>query len=479
MSAPPIRSQRPQVFALPGSPGVGALLGAWRHRPGLAALDSAGGAPARWSLVAFDPDRRAPAPRDLAGVRALARAVAPPDAPLPGPFHGGFLGALAYDLGVAGEGLALPADPWDTPPVAGGLYTDFVAIDHARGEAWLVLDAAADDGRPPVERRRAELEAELAGAPEERDAAAGVAGAGGVGPLVRHVPADAYRGRVERVRELIAAGEVYQVNLAHRFTRRTRGHPVDLYRRLRAIHPAPYQGYLAWGGAPELPGGALLSASPELLLECVGREARTRPIKGTAGRGATPEEDDEQRRMLLASAKDRAELAMIVDLERNDLARVAVPGSVRVEGLPSLESYASVHHLVADVRATLSPGLDGGDALAALFPGGSITGAPKLRSMEILAELEGEGRGFFSGSLGFLDARGHAAFDILIRTLVWRPAAGGEVGFHVGGGITWASDAAAEERETLQKGAALAAALCGEGEPRETLGAVVTSPGPG
>jgi para-aminobenzoate synthetase component 1 len=145
---------------------------------------------------------------------------------------------------------------------------------------------------------------------------------------------------------------------------------------------------------------------------------------------------------------------------------------VRVADLASVESYAAVHHLVADVHARLAPGRDAHDALAALFPGGSVTGAPKLRAMECIAALEGAGRGFFCGSLGFLDLRGHARFNILIRTLVWRPRAGGdgEVSFHVGGGITWRSEAAAEDRETLAKGAALAAALSAPGGPPDTLG---------
>jgi para-aminobenzoate synthetase component 1 len=222
-------------------------------------------------------------------------------------------------------------------------------------------------------------------------------------------------------------------------------------------------GYLAWGAGPD---GALLSASPELLLEVRGRRARTRPIKGTIARGADEAEDRANKAELCASEKDLAELAMIVDLERNDLGRIARAGSVRVREFPALESYAALHHLVADVECELRPQSTALDALLAVFPGGSITGAPKLRSMEVIAELEGEGRGFFTGALGFLDTRGDACFNILIRTLVWRPRAEGqgEVSFHVGGGITWRSNAKAEEREARIKGAALAAAL---GSPDE------------
>ena len=166
---------------------------------------------------------------------------------------------------------------------------------------------------------------------------------------------------------------------------------------------------------------------------------------------------------------------MIVDLERNDLARVARPGSVVVGPFPRRMSFATVHHLLADVEARLADGEDALSALAVLYPGGSITGAPKLASMELLARLEEEGRGFFTGSLGFVDVRGEACFNILIRTITWhaRGGAGGDralAEFHAGGGITWRSDAHAEEEETRIKGAALTAVLCGEGEPRETLG---------
>ena len=150
---------------------------------------------------------------------------------------------------------------------------------------------------------------------------------------------------------------------------------------------------------------------------------------------------------------------MIVDLVRNDLGRIARPGRVWVEGHPRLESYARVHHLMGDVVCEPRADVDGIDILAALFPGGSVTGAPKLRAMEIIAELEGEGRGFFTGSLGFVDTRGHAAFNILIRTLLWRPP--GEFSFRVGGGITWSSDAGREDAETLDKAAGLIAALAG------------------
>ncbi len=436
-----------------------------RDRRSPVLLDSAGGSPRRFSLLAWDP-LPPPPPRGLPGLRERLGRLEdrsagrlPPG--FPDVFRGGFLGALAYDLGVAGEEMqSLPAEPWGQPRAVGGLYVDFLVRDEVAGRNWLVLAEDPGDGRPCAAVRREEIVDALARphpaarAPRSRT------------PLARCVSSEEHRDRIERAREAIAAGDIYQANLAHRLLREVEGDPVDLYLRLRRCNPGPYAGFARFEG------GAILAASPELLLELdrdeEGPVARTRPIKGTIPRGATPDEDRENAARLLASEKDLAELAMIVDLERNDLGRVARAGSVRVEAFPRLESYASVHHLVADVTARPEPGRDAVDVLAALFPGGSITGAPKLASMEVIAELEGEGRGFSYGSMGMIDLAGRARWNILIRTLLWRPRPDrgegvGEVAFRVGGGITWGSVAADEEEESLAKGRALERAL--EGEP--------------
>jgi para-aminobenzoate synthetase component 1 len=441
------------------------LLSRLRARRGLVALDSAAGSPRDWSLVAFDPLVEVPTPQSIAQIRgALAALEVRGGDPIPGPYHGGFVGALAYDIGVAGErGLSLPDDPWHTPRIAGGVYVDFVVRDERAGRAWLVLHEIAGLERPSLVERRAEIEALLA------QPCARTSVPRPLGPLVRETSPAEHMRRIEELRERIADGDLYQANLAHRFERRIAGHPVDLYARLRRVNPAPYMAYLAWEAglaapATDFPRGALLSASPELFFEFDGVTARTRPIKGTAARSPDPRVDHENARALVTSTKDRAELAMIVDLERNDLGRVARIGSVRTEAFPRLESYAAVHHLTADVTAEIAEGRDAIDILEALFPGGSITGAPKVAAMRQIARLEGAGRGFFTGALGFVDVRGHAAWNILIRTLVWRPCGGGdgEVSFHVGGGITWSSNAAAEERETLFKAEKLLETLAGE-----------------
>jgi len=460
---------RPRVIELDGARGRLELfecLSRLRERRRPCLLDSASGVPRRFSLLAFDPLPPAPPPISsgggprVAALRAfLGRLRFEEGDPLPPWFRGGFLGALAYDLGVEGEPLALPDEPFGFPLVVGGLYTDFLVRDEQAARTWLVLGEEPGDGREVVDERRERVLAALEHPwPTPR-------GLRPRGPLTRCVEAAEQCARVERARAAIAAGEIYQANLAYRSTRLVEGDPVELYARLRRLHPGPYLGFLGWEG------GALLSGSPELLLQVErdedGLRALTRPIKGTSRRGDTAEQDRASAAGLLASAKDLAELTMIVDLERNDLGRVALPGSVVVGDFPRLESYATVHHLVADVSARLADGLDGLDVLGSLFPGGSITGAPKLRSMEVIADLEQEGRGFSYGSLVLADTAGTVLANILIRTLLWRARAElgenvAEVSYRVGGGITWGSDALAEDQESLAKGEALARTLEGE-----------------
>jgi len=442
------------------------VFAACAETPDLVAFDSSGGEPARWSLVGLRGEALDGAPTDLLGLRqSLERAGVLPATGRPhgwppeladAPFCGGFAGALAYEIGVAGDPIDLPPEPYGFPLLTGSVLRDFALLDHVGKRLWLILDEAGD---PPVEVREAQFRTRLArthvlAAPRT------------AGPLVRHTPAFVHRARVESLRRAVRTGDVYQANLAHRFTRAVRGHPVALHLLLRRHFPAPYAGYLALGARGAK--GALSSHSPELLLRVDGQGIHTRPIKGTAPRALDPTEDAQQARGLLANPKERAELAMIVDLARNDLGRVSTPGSVRVEPFGAIESYAGVHHLVAEVHGELEPTKDALDALAAVFPGASITGAPKLAAMECIAALEREGRGFFTGSLGFLSNDGSAAFNVLIRSPLWRALPGegeqtprGELSLRVGGGITFGSDPRAEDEETLHKARAFLNALDG------------------
>jgi para-aminobenzoate synthetase component 1 len=269
--------------------------------------------------------------------------------------------------------------------------------------------------------------------------------------LVFHSGLDrpAFIDRVEAIREAIAQGELYQANLARRLEARFAGSPWPLYRRLRTGDPALFSAYLDLGTAPGGGPRAILSASPEpfLSVSADGRVA-TDPIKGTRPRGRTRVEDRALARELLASAKDQAENVMIVDVLRNDLGRVARPGSVRVPRLCRLERTAAVQHLVSTVTARLTPGRDPFDLLRAAFPGGSVTGAPKIRAMELIERLEPVRRGPYTGAVGWIGPDGAMSTSIAIRTLV---ADGRRLTLHVGGGITWRSDPAAEWDETVAK----------------------------
>ncbi len=354
------------------------------------------------------------------------------------PYGPGWIGLLGYGLRTAFE--RVPARHADDA----GLfdidlsYYPAVAVHDAEDAAWWFLwREGAEDA---VRSLRACLRG--SGTPPLNDRLAA--------PLRPCIPREDYLTAVGRAIEYIHAGDVFQVNYAHEFRAPFAGHPLALYLKLRAANPAPYCAYLDLG-----PGAAVLSTSPELFLSQRGRKVLTRPIKGTRPRGRTAAEDAALIGELETSEKDGAELAMIVDLERNDLGRVCEPGSIAVPCF-AVESYASVHHRAADVIGRLETGRDRVDLLAASFPGGSITGAPKVRAMQIIDELEAGRRGPYTGSIGILTDDGNMELNIAIRT-PW--LARGEVRVHVGGGIVADSIPEAEYEETLAKGRAIFEAL--------------------
>ena len=262
-----------------------------------------------------------------------------------------------------------------------------------------------------------------------------------------------YLRMVRRAQEFVAAGDIYQVCLAHRFSSPFRGDPWPLYRALREVSPAPHAAYLRLGDE------TILSSSPECFLKMSGRRISTRPIKGTRPRRRDPGEDERQAFELKTSPKEIAELVMITDLERNDLGSVCEFGSVAATQLLHLERYAQVFHLVSTVEGELRPGISQVKALAACFPGGSISGAPKKRALEIIRELEQAPRDLFTGAIGYFGYNGESQFNIAIRTVVIR---GGRAEFHVGAGITADSDPEKEWEETLHKAAGI---LQATGEP--------------
>lgn len=265
---------------------------------------------------------------------------------------------------------------------------------------------------------------------------------GEVGQITSNFTKPDYLSAIRKIKNYIAAGDCYQVNLSQRFTAPLNEAAWELYRRLCRVSPAPYAAYLNLGGAQ------ILSSSPECFLQVDGRQVVSRPIKGTRPRGATLVEDARLREELITSPKDRAELLMITDLVRNDLGRVCEPGSVSVSKLCQAESYAQVHHLVSTVQGTLREGCDTTDLLRATFPGGSITGAPKIRAMQIIRELETAPRNVYTGAIGMIRPDGSATFNIAIRTMILKE---GKVYFSAGGGIVADSDPETEYEESTFK----------------------------
>jgi para-aminobenzoate synthetase component 1 len=425
-----------------------------------------GGRGLEWTPVEADP---LTAMRELLAPHAM-----PPVSGLP-PFQGGAAGYIGYDYGAVLERLPLPRyDDLRIPDVMLGLYDWVIAWDHRVGTAWIVSTGLPETGaaREIRARERLAMVLERLRGPTRRtpqppalqqpipggDEAPsypvlGVEGAEPIG-LRSTFTHRGYLDAVARVREYIVAGDIFQANLSQRFQAPLTEPAFDLYARLRRGNPAAFAAYLDWG---EL---RVMSASPErfLRLDENGRHVETRPIKGTRPRGLGPMHDAALGRALAESDKDRAENVMIVDLLRNDLSRVCRPGTVRVPELFALEQHPTVHHLVSTVVGELDPAAGAVDLLRAAFPGGSITGAPKVRAMEIIAELEPTRRGVYCGSIGYLSTTGAMDTSIVIRTYL---ALRGRVYFQAGGGIVADSDPELEYRETLDKARALIAALAG------------------
>jgi para-aminobenzoate synthetase component 1 len=355
------------------------------------------------------------------------------------PFVGGAVGFLAYDYGRQIEALPVAThDDRELPDLYFGFYDGIAALNHATGELSLIALGIRADAEVVIAELQTIIAADLV-APESPPSPQR-------GAWEWNMQRPAYLQAVERVRGYIASGDVYQVNLSQRAQCRFDGSPTQLYQALRQGNPAPYSALIDTGGF------AVLSTSPEQFLRKQGRQIETRPIKGTRPRGADAAEDVRHAQALRTSEKDRAELLMIVDLERNDLGRVAEFGSVHVPQLYHLEHYARVIHQTAQVRATLADGKDVFDCIHALFPGGSITGAPKVRAMEVIEELEPTRRGVYTGSVGYIGFDGNAELNIAIRSLHLKD---GTLDYQVGGGIVWDSDPESEYQETLDKGRAI------------------------
>jgi para-aminobenzoate synthetase component 1 len=358
------------------------------------------------------------------------------------PLLGGALGYFAYDFGRRLRKPSLGFDKVrESPDMRFYLYDAVLVWDHLSEELFLARDSREEGAERTSEFLKSIL----------RDCRSGdKTGVFEVGPLASNISRQDFLENVESVRRLILEGEIYQANLSRGYSASFQGSSAALYRRLRMENPAPYSAYMNFGDE------IILSTSPERFLHCRDRVANTRPIKGTRPRGRSIEEQVRLENDLAGSEKDRAELLMIVDLERNDLGRVCEIGSIRVDNLFALESYASVIHQTASVSGRLANGMDAFDCIGAMFPGGSITGAPKIRAMEALNAIETEWRGIYTGSIGYLGRDGEADFNIAIRTL---RICENRVAFNVGGGIVWDSTPESEYEETLHKAKAILKAL--------------------
>jgi len=469
-----------QILDLPAAP-LAAVIGAW---PRSALLESGAGFgnAGRWSILAAYPrlvweatGSRWSLHADTGATESgegdvlavldgllrrfgLADPAEQPDPDLP-PFQGGMIGFLGYDLAPRIERLPRAA-PRDSrlPDIRLALYDTAVTVDDLTGkvELW-AWDLTGEGGAAALRRCRAWRKAldRAFRSPRQPSSLSS-----SLPSITSSFDRETYQATVRRVLEYIADGDVFQVNLSQRFTAEGPTDPLELYLRLKQVSPAPFAAYLHWQDL------AVVSASPESFFQTRGDTVVTRPIKGTRARGSSPVDDAQLMAELLDSQKDRAELTMIVDLERNDLGRVCEYGSVVVRDPLTIESFAQVHHLVATVEGRLRAGVGPVDVIRAVFPGGSITGAPKIRAMEIIDELEPNRRSLYTGAIGYLSRGGTSGINIAIRTIL---VEGRRVSFQVGGGIVADSDPESEYEETLAKGRGMLAALTQEaGEHAES-----------
>ena len=380
-------------------------------------------------------------------------------------FFGGAIGYFSYDLVRDFETLPVMAkDDLPIPHLQFGLYDLIAAVDHRQDLLQLIfcppMERFSEEPREALYRegldRLAEWEAKLSGQP------APLAELPSLDQMAFHPDQtrEAYLDRVRRCQDYIAAGDIYQANLSHRFTlqppdayhdsRDRQAYEQELYRRLQAVNPSPFSGLLHFDDV------TLISSSPERLVRLHNRQADTRPIAGTRPRGRDDRDDQRLINELLANEKERAEHLMLVDLERNDLGRVCQFGSVQVDEFMTIEQYSHVSHIVSNVSGTLRQEATPFDLIRALFPGGTITGVPKIRCMEIIEELEPVRRGPYTGSFGYIGWNGDLDLNIIIRTLVWCEGKGY---LQVGAGIVADSDPAKEYEETIQKAQAFVSAL--------------------
>lgn len=367
------------------------------------------------------------------------------------PFIGGAVGYLSYDLGNYIEELPRSAvDDIGMPDIYFGFYNHVIVVDHLMEKTYIATpdidvkleEKIIDDIEQKILKEEEKGIDDICYQEKE------------VKPirLKSNFTKKEFKNAVQNVREYIRQGDIYQANLTQRFSGETELTSFELYRDLRRFSPAPFGAFLNFEDVH------ILSNSPERFIRCTNKKIEARPIKGTRPRGKDKEEDLKLQQELKNSEKDRAELLMIVDLERNDIGRISKTGSVKVPELFVIEPYANVNHLVSTVVGELKDNKDATDIIKATFPGGSITGAPKIRAMEIIDELEPTQRNVYTGSIGYIGFNGDMDFNIAIRTIIKDDK---KVYFQVGGGMTWDSDPDEEYQETIDKAKSIMKALRG------------------
>ncbi|SHJ97829.1 aminodeoxychorismate synthase component I [Paramaledivibacter caminithermalis] len=362
------------------------------------------------------------------------------------PFVGGAVGYLSYDLCHQVEKLPRTAvDDVNIPDCFLGFYDGIIIIDHRRNKVFVASIGIKDEARKVISSMIKTIKAG-----EDKKININIDHKENKKVFKSNFTKKDYVKAIEKVKSYIEAGDIYQANLTQRFECQLDISPYELYGKLRTINPAPFASFIDFGE------GYIVSSSPERFIKINDRIIETRPIKGTRPRGNSPQEDRKNREDLMSSEKDKAELLMIVDLERNDLGRISETGTVKVTELFHLEEYPTVYHLVSTVIGKMKDECDVIDVIKATFPGGSITGAPKVRAMEIIDELEPTQRNIYTGSIGYIGFNGEVDLNIVIRTIVCK---GDKAYFQVGGGIVWDSDPEMEYEETLHKAKALMKAL--------------------
>jgi para-aminobenzoate synthetase component I len=364
------------------------------------------------------------------------------------PFSGGALGYFGYDLGRSLEKLPTIAKPSQhIPAMMIGIYDWAIVVDHREKRSFLVSNHLLESTREKMDALQAAwILAPRASSEDDAKNPFFV-----TSKISSNLPQKMYEKAFQKVKNYIAAGDCYQVNLAQRFSAKVQGDAWQMYEKLRQLNPAPFMAYMNLplnGGNFEGDYFQILCDSPERFLQTDGEHVETRPIKGTRPRSSDPVQDLFSTNELLTSEKDKAENVMIVDLLRNDLGKVCEIGSVKVNQLFTLQSFANVHHLVSIIVGKLKPSTNAVDLLKACFPGGSITGAPKLRAMQIIEELEPNRRELYCGTIGYVSFDGKMDTNIAIRTAI---VAKNVINFYAGGGIVADSSCEKEYNETLDK----------------------------